>query len=353
MDWSELLGHQRQREWFANAIANNKLASTFLLVGPSGIGKRTFAKLIAKSLLCTETNPRELTCCNTCDTCLQIQCETHPDYLYIKRGQRKDSEKEKSVITMEQLVGPKESRMREGFCYEIRIRPYSARRRIGVVDDADTLDEETSNSLLKTLEEPPPGAVIFLLGTSEKRQISTIRSRCQIVRFSPLSKEHVEQLVLRHHYVQDPAIAKTIASLSHGSIQYARELSDQSLMDFRNQIHRFLQQSPADFIGFTKAILDHVNSSTPEGQPRRDRLIWCLDEVTDALRNSLWTRLAVSDSIGQDADTVFAPLKTLPTRTLIRLIELTQESRGNINRFIAPAALLEHWTANFIRIARI
>jgi DNA polymerase-3 subunit delta' len=196
MKWAEFLGHQRQQKWFANAIAHNKLASTFLLVGPSGIGKRTFAKLIAKSLLCTETDPKALDFCNACDTCLQIQCETHPDFLYIKRGQAKNTEKEKSVITMEQLVGSKEARMREGFCYEIRIRPYSSRRRIGVIDDADTLDEETSNSLLKTLEEPPPGAVIFLVGTSEKRQISTIRSRCQIVRFSPLSIQNVEQLIL-------------------------------------------------------------------------------------------------------------------------------------------------------------
>jgi DNA polymerase-3 subunit delta' len=353
MKWAEFLGHQRQQKWFANAIAHNKLASTFLLVGPSGIGKRTFAKLIAKSLLCTETDPKALDFCNACDTCLQIQCETHPDFLYIKRGQAKNTEKEKSVITMEQLVGSKEARMREGFCYEIRIRPYSSRRRIGVIDDADTLDEETSNSLLKTLEEPPPGAVIFLLGTSEKRQISTIRSRCQIVRFSPLSIQNVEQLILRNNYVQDSSLAKSIAAQSHGSIQYAKELSDQSIMDFRNQIQAFLQQRPADFMGFSKAILDHVNSSTAEGQPRRDRLIWCLDEVTDALRNSLWTQLGVSNQDHEPPNALFAPLKNLPTKTLVSLIELTQEARGNINRFIAPAALLEAWTANFIRTARI
>jgi DNA polymerase-3 subunit delta' len=347
MEWADFLGHHRQRKWFANAIAHNKLASTFLLVGPSGIGKRTFALLVAKSLLCTETDPKELNFCNKCETCVQVESQTHPDFLYLNR------DTERSAITLEQLVGSKDSRMREGFCYELRIRPYSGRRKIGVIDDADTLEEETSNCLLKTLEEPPPGAVIFLLGTSEKRQISTIRSRSQIVRFSPLSVEDVEELILRNSYVSDSAEARQLASRSHGSIQYAQELNDPSLMEFRNQIQSFLMQRPIEFIALAKAILDHVNNSTREGQPRRDRLTWCLDEVTDALRNSLWMQMGVTAPGSSDPASVFAPLKNLPVRTLVKLIELTHETRGNVGRFIAPAALLEAWTANFVRLARL
>lgn len=347
MDWGSFLGHQRQRKWFANAIAHDKLASTFLMVGPNGVGKRTFAQLVAKSLLCTETDPRTLDCCNRCETCVQIDCKTHPDFLYLKR------EKDKTGLTMEQLVGPKEARLRAGFCYELRIRPYSGRRKIAVIDDADTLEEETSNSLLKTLEEPPTGAVIFLLGTSEKKQISTIRSRSQIVRFSPLSDEHVRELILRHQYVQDPAVAEQLAVQSHGSIQSARELNDPVLLDFRNLIYGFLDQRPLDFIAFTKSILEHLNNATSDGQPRRDRLTWCLDEVIEALRNSLWVHLGVTSPASHVSGARLAPLKHLPVRTLVKLIEITQETRGNVGRFIAPAALLEAWTANFVRLARL
>jgi len=347
MDWTNFLGHQRQRKWFSNALANDKLASTFLLVGPSGIGKRTFAKLVGKSLLCTQTDPKELNFCNTCETCVQVESQTHPDFLYLCR------EKDKSVIALDQLIGPKDARMREGFCYELRIRPYSGRRKIGIIDDADTLEEETSNCLLKTLEEPPPGAVIFLLGTSEKRQISTIRSRSQIVRFSPLTTAEIEELILRNNYVKDPAIARQLAERSGGSIQYAQELNDPSLMEFRNQIQAFLTQRPLEFIAMTKAIIDHLNNSTREGQPRRDRLNWCFDEVIDAIRNSLWIQIGGTVPGSSDPSRVFAPLKNLPVRTLVKLIEITQETRGNVGRFIAPAALLEAWTANFTRIARL
>jgi DNA polymerase-3 subunit delta' len=347
MEWADFLGHHRQRKWFANAIAHNKLASTFLLVGPSGIGKRTFALLVAKSLLCTETDPKELNFCNKCETCVQVESQTHPDFLTIAK------DKDLSAISMEQVVGSDVSRMREGFCYDLRIRPYSGRRKIGVIDDADTLKEDTSNSLLKTLEEPPLGAVIFLLVTSERKVISTIRSRSQIVRFSSLAIDDVEKLLLRNNYVTDNTVARQLAVQSHGSIQYAQELNDPSLMEFRNQIQSFLMQRPIEFIALAKAILDHVNNSTREGQPRRDRLTWCLDEVTDALRNSLWMQMGVTAPGSSDPSSVFAPLKNLPVRTLVKLIELTHETRGNVGRFIAPAALLEAWTANFVRLARL
>ncbi|MFM8572908.1 MAG: ATP-binding protein [Pirellula sp.] len=346
MDWSEYLGHQRQRKWFANAIANNKLASTFLIVGPHGVGKRTFALLFAKSLLCTETDPKELSFCDRCETCVQIQSGTHPDYLYLAR------ESQSSLVTMEQLVGSDESRMREGFCYELRMRPYSGRRKIGVIDDADTLAEATGNALLKTLEEPPPGAVIFLIGTSEKKQISTIRSRSQIVRFSPLALGDVEQLILKHNYAESAEQARQLAEQAQGSVQLARELSDPNLIEFRSQIRTLLSQRPMEFIAFTKSVIDHLNHATAEGQARRDRLVWCMDEVIEAIRNSLWNQLgAVPQGIG-DPNRLFAPFKNLPVRNLVKLIELTQETRGNIGRFIAPAALLEAWTANFIRLAR-
>jgi len=347
MDWAGFLGHERQRKWFANAISNGKLASTFLMVGPNGVGKRTFAKLVGKSLLCTQTDPTELSVCNRCETCVQVEQQTHPDFLYLTK------KKDKTALSMEQLVGRKENRMREGLCYELRMRPYSGRRKIAVIDDADTLDEETSNSLLKTLEEPPLGAVIFLLGTSEKRQISTIRSRSQIVRFSPLSTENVRQLIIRHNLLEDPSAADELARRSHGSIQYANELNDPSLHEFREQILNYLSVRPIEFIAFNKAVIDHLNHSTTEGQQRRERFVWCLDEVTELLRTALRMQLGLGNDDSSAANSARTPLCLLPVRTLIKLIEMTHETQEDIHRYIAPAALIEAWTANFVRVARL
>ena len=126
MEWDTFVGHSTQRAWFENALARNRVASTFLLVGQEGIGKRTFAKLIAKSLLCTGSDARKLDLCNRCETCKQVDAGTHPDVIEIA------PEKDKSRITMRQLVGEDENRLREGLCYEIRFHPYSGRRKFEI-----------------------------------------------------------------------------------------------------------------------------------------------------------------------------------------------------------------------------
>ena len=77
--------------------------------------------------------------------------------------------------------------MREGLCHDIALKPFRGGRKIAIIDDADYLNQEGANCLLKTLEEPPEKSVIILIGTSQQRQLPTIRSRCQIVRFAPLS----------------------------------------------------------------------------------------------------------------------------------------------------------------------
>ena len=73
--------------------------------------------------------------------------------------------------------------MREGLCHDISLKPYSGRRKVAVIDDADYLNQEGANALLKTLEEPPPKSLLILIGTSEQRQLPTIRSRCRRLRW--------------------------------------------------------------------------------------------------------------------------------------------------------------------------
>ena len=84
--------------------------------------------------------------------------------------------------------------MREGLCHDISLKPYMGNRKVAIVDDADYLNAEGANSLLKTLEEPPPRSVLILVGTTPAKQLPTIRSRCRIIRFDPLPTETVAEL---------------------------------------------------------------------------------------------------------------------------------------------------------------
>lgn len=348
MDWTSFVGHHRQQKWFANAIASDRLASTFLMVGPSGIGKRTFAGLVAKSLLCTTNAPASFQPCCRCETCIQVAAGTHPDVLVVQR------EKDKSNLSMEQLVGCDDSRMREGLCYELRMRPYSGRRKIAIVDDADTLAVEGANSLLKTLEEPPPGSVIFLIGTSEQRQLRTIRSRSQIVRFSPLAEPELTTLILRNNLADNPVDATRIARSSHGSIEVAKQTVDSALDEFRQQLIVELCAFPIDFPKLSRWIVAHIDGASSEGQVRRDRLKWVLNLAIDLYRDSMREQLGLPsrDSLDPSAELVNGLAQRVDSSGWVRLIQRTQEAREQVDRNVNAAALIEAWTTDIANLSR-
>ncbi len=226
MQWTDLLGHHQQREWFQTAIASGRLATSFLFVGPEGIGKRTFARLLAKSLLCRRTDDKQLQFCGACEDCAQVDASTHPDLIEIFKPA------DKAFIPIELLIGERDKRMREGLCHDISLKPYAGRKKIAILDDADYLNVEGANSLLKTLEEPPPDSLLILIGSNLQRQLPTIRSRCQSIIFRPLSLDQLQQLIERNSIADSPERAKEIASLCSGSLAEAKLLSDPELASF-------------------------------------------------------------------------------------------------------------------------
>jgi len=105
--------------------------------------------------------------------------KTHPDFYIVEKPA------DKSSIPLALFVGDDDHRMREGLCHDIGLKPFMGGRKVAIIDDADHLNEEGANCLLKTLEEPPPCSVLILIGTSADKQLPTIRSRCQTIRLVP------------------------------------------------------------------------------------------------------------------------------------------------------------------------
>src|SRR5262249_33835338 len=93
-------------------------------------------------------------------------------------------------------------------CEHFALKPARGMRKVAILDDADDLNEEAANAFLKTLEEPPPGAVLILIGTSVEVQLQTIVSRCQVVRFDPLSASDVAELLLEQGVALDAGDAR-------------------------------------------------------------------------------------------------------------------------------------------------
>jgi DNA polymerase III subunit delta' len=264
--WQGIIGHDDVVDRFRQTLAAGRLASTYLFVGPPGVGKRRFALELAHALLCTESADAVLNPCGRCDSCRMFAAGNHPDLEVV--GLPPD----KATLPIEFFIGDKEHRNQEGLCHRLGMRPFFGRRKVAIVDDADHFGIASANCLLKTLEEPPPSALLILIGTSPSRQLPTIRSRSQIVRFNPLDEETVARVLLDVGTLTDPELAARAAKMSDGSIQRARELADPALWSFRDQLLHALRATRIDGVRLSRAVQAFTDEAGKEAALRRDRL---------------------------------------------------------------------------------
>ncbi|QDV68298.1 DNA polymerase III subunit tau [Rosistilla carotiformis] len=281
MQWDDYIGHAQQKEWFATALRNGRLGSTFLFVGPAAIGKQTFATLLAKTLLCVNNPPDQMQPCGHCESCIQVDAKTHPDLLRVEKPA------DKSVIPVEKLVGPRESRMQEGLCHDIRLRSYYGRRKIAILDDADHLNQEGANCLLKTLEEPPVGSIVILIGTSLQRQLPTIRSRAQAIRFAELEPAEAKQLLQRSEIEADEAAIEQALQLAGGDLSQAAEILNEESQQFRTALAETLQPHPINAIELASLVSDYVNAAGQDATDRRGRMRQVFRTVIEFYRTQM------------------------------------------------------------------
>jgi len=340
MSWQGIEGHDDLVEQFRVRLKLGRFASTFLFVGPDGVGKRTFARKLAQTLLCHVHETVELAPCGTCENCVQMLAGTHPDLLQVAKPA------DKSEIPVALFIGSKERRMQEGLLHDIWMKPTLGGRRIAIIDDADLLNEEGANSLLKTLEEPPPNAVIILIGTSLERQLPTIRSRSQIVRFQPLDAAVVARLLVEHQLIDDPTAAERLAAHCDGSLARAVELSDAPLWDFRRTLLGKLADPGSDSLSLAKQFIAFVEDAGKEASARRARARIVMSFVVDFYRSvarGLVGGPAVNDS--EVNELVQRACQNWPgdVDTAVACTERTLEALSHLDRYANQATLIEGW----------
>ncbi len=348
MSWHGIEGHDSIVQRFRTAVRRGRLGSTFLFVGPAGIGKKTVALKLAQALLC-ETHPEQaLDPCGNCPACQQILAGSHPDVELISKPA------DKNFIPVELFIGDREHRMREGLCHAIALKPYSGRRKIAIIDDADFLNQEGANCLLKTLEEPPPNCLIILVGTSEHKQLPTIRSRSQIVRFQPLTERAVADLLVKLNHVVEREEAARLAEFAQGSIERAVELAGSQLWEFRAPLLEQLCEPDVARNEFAKELASFVDKAGKEAPPRRLRMIQVIDLAADFYRQ-LMRALSGCKTVGDDLmkDAVVAARKSwlgdeeTASACLDRCLQARDEVLSNANQ----ATLLECWIDDLSNIA--
>ena len=326
MSWKRVRGHEAQAEAFARAVRRGRLAHAYLFVGLPGIGKRLFAVELAKALLCEGPHDDgRLEACDHCPSCAQVDAGTHPDFLTVARPP------EKAEFPIEL--------MRE-LCQHFSLKAARGRGKIVVIDDADDLNDESANCFLKTLEEPPPGSVLILMGTSTDRQKATIVSRCQVVRFQPPPPEAVAE-VLQANGVEDAAVRERLARLGGGPGP-ALSLADPALWEFRDTLLTTLTGPRFDAVALSKAWIEFVQDAGKEAVHHRRRARLTLRLLIDFLRAALSFGLnGQGGAGGEDRPLLEAMTRRADADQITSLLERCLEADFQIERNVGTALVLE------------
>lgn len=260
-----IFGQDAAVAWLRQAYAADRLPHGLIFAGPVGVGKATTARALAGLLLCE--NPKGTEPCGTCGACTAMAANTHPDYHVItkeliryhdKSGTSKAKDLSVKVIRAE-LVDRAGNKSVMG------------RAKVFVVEQAETMNAQAQNSLLKTLEEPAGRTAIVLLTDSPGSLLPTIRSRCQTLRFGALDEGVVKKELVKRGV--ESKLAGEAAGLSRGSLGVALKWIEDGVvanaLELAGQIDGALEGKPvADLPGWLKKAAE----SYAEKQLERDEL---------------------------------------------------------------------------------
>lgn len=222
MDFYSMIGQNSLKNSLLRAIESGKTGHAYLFCGAKGIGKRTAARIFAALILCE--NAKAGRSCGECMPCRLMSCGTNPDYAEIDPGG---------------TIGVDEIRAIQA---EISLRPHYGDKKVYFVADAERMTVQAQNSLLKTLEEPPPYGVIILTTSNPSALLETIRSRTARYNLERNSIEEVQNLLIKK-YSRNPEEAGFIASYSGGVIGKAIELSEsQDFILIREKVFELLRR---------------------------------------------------------------------------------------------------------------
>lgn len=179
MSYQPALGHEALHRRFADAVEKRKLHHAWLLHGVKGIGKATEAMAMAALYLC-ERRGADGVACGECHGCSMLRAGSHPDFITVERLEKKRD------ISVDQV--------REVLSF-LALSGMESEKRVVLIDDAETMNIQAANALLKGLEEPSPGSLLLIVCHDLMRLPATIRSRCMLGHCAPLKDEQMNRVL--------------------------------------------------------------------------------------------------------------------------------------------------------------
>ena len=308
VSFKDIKGEGSAIAFLKNAVLGGRVASAYIFLGPSGCGKKLTAVNFAKLLNCAA--PAEGEPCEKCASCIRINSMAHPDVLVLEK------EEKKAEFGIDVVLEAIRS---------VSLKPYEARKKVYILDDADLMTEPAQNAVLKTLEEPPQDVVLVLMVEDIHTIPATIKSRSQIVKFFPMPAADIEKILKDDHKI-DAKDAGILAGLSLGSIGRALANSKNGFLDKRARVIDGLRSKKIFDSDFEKM--------------KRDDFAGYLDIMLSWYRDILVAKAFAGKEAGilntDRIDDVKREAKRLSFEYLDNAVNAVADARGHLDRNANP-----------------
>lgn len=307
----QVVGHKNQLETLLTSAEENKLPHAFLFVGASGIGKKQVALAMAQALICEKS----VRACGVCSSCKRFAQGHHENFLQIKP--------EKNQIKIDQS---------RGILDFLSLKAIRGRRVI-VIDDAESLNPQAANSLLKILEEPHEEVFFFLIAPGSVHVLSTIKSRTQVIHFKPLTIEELKQRSKAPEWA---------LRASQGSFEKLAMLQDSDEQVLRDKAKKFLSIWLKEPHGYLNADLRETFKDRSEGSSLSLYLAMFL-------RDAVYVKEGHPEkAFNQDQQGVLKELSNLSADKLLSTSQKALQIPNHINSNRDPALVFEDfWIQSF------
>ena len=205
--FQEIIGQEHIKEHLLHDMEQNKVSHAYLLQGELGAGKEFIARAFAAALQCERGTANA---CGQCRSCKQIESRNHPDVIWV-------THEKPNTIGVEDI--------RTQLNQDIEIKPYYGPKKIYIISECEKMTVQAQNALLKTLEEPPSYGLIFLLTTNAEALLSTILSRCVVLRMRPVEDSKIEEYLMNKLQIPDYK-ARVCAAFARGNMGKAKALAE-------------------------------------------------------------------------------------------------------------------------------
>ena len=339
--FSTLIGNEEVKNSLRRLLESKRVPGSLLFTGNEGVGKKLFALEFAKALNCR--TPRGVEACDSCSSCKRISQSTFPPF-------GKDEDDKNRLIWSEHadvaMVRPYKQIIRVGPMRELEreanFRPFEGAARVFIVEDAEYMNDTAANALLKTLEEPPSTSHLILTTANPTALLATIRSRCQTIRFAPISAGEIESFLIEAR--NWPRLdAELLAHTSRGSLGRALATDIETYRARRQSMLEVLKALV--MTGDRGQLLRSAEGLA--GEKDRSGYEQSLDVLESLIRDAWGLALGrprkstVNTDLYEDLERIAAELKSAQAANWLSEIEEVRAAlEVNINRRVASDALM-------------